>query len=457
MTFNFLYDSKIRTLITIVLIALLAFVLAYRDAKKRYGTLNYPPINGNSDQFDYANMAYTFMKANIIGRYFTEEYKQPFIDFAENNKKGFIRWQDEKELNKVLNSPIYKKPSPYTYRPWLYPIVVGTVYKVFGYSFVVGRMVNVVLFTISTVLIYLLVLRLRGDYWTALLASIMYVVFPTVRFYTYGMVTEVLATLIVILTLFTIDYALRDQNNRTRFYLLGLSFGLLILSRNLFIFPVFIMSVMLGMYFLLKKIDKRKVLSLLFYICGIFFFVLPWFSWNIGVNGTTELITGTQGWHAIVLPYTEDFLKGKSMYDTRTELFKNYIEKHKLKPKGNAEVALIVKEIFKKQVSDPKIQKLIPQIVLEKLRRSIMTVPTSLEWILRLFALIGFFSMGLSARNLMYLAIPIGILLAIAIVVCAGGRHLVTSFPIFVLFGSVGITQSIQFLAKYLKGKLKNT
>lgn len=431
--------SKVKDYITILVIFILGLTAAYLTATKNHD-LDFPPIRSNSDQYDYSNMAYTFMKANIIGRYFTDEYKQPFIHFAQTNRAP-LNANERKALDRVLLAKNYKEPAPYTYRPWLYPALIGTAYKIFGYHFAVARVLNIIFFALSTVLLFLLAYILNS-YLSGILAAALFIFLPNVRNYTEFMLIEVMAVFMVLLTIFVIIYALRQREDSIRYYLLGLSLGALVITKHVFLFIIPFIALPIGVY-LLWKYSRKTIVSGLLLVAGILFFIFPWMIWNVGVTGTSKLLTGTQGYISIASVYTMEYYEGKSMYPIRDRLFEEYIEKHGIeKPKNDVEKALIGKEIFRELISQPEIKKIIPLLILKKMVWSFIPISK----ILLLFFVVGVIYLSKNVVTWPVVGILIGNLFACGISFDEKGRLLTSSFPIIVLYSSIGIVLAVNYV-----------
>jgi 4-amino-4-deoxy-L-arabinose transferase-like glycosyltransferase len=440
--------SKAKDYVTILLVFILGFAAAYLTATKNHD-LSFPPIRSNSDQYDYSNVAYTFMKADIIGRYFTDEYKEPFITFMAKNKEPLSSGEIT-ALNRVLDTKNYEKPVPYTYRPWLYPALIGTMYKIFGYHFAVVRIVNIILFALSAVLLFIIAYRIH-NYLSGILAAALFILLPNVRSYTEFMLIEVTAVFMVLAVVLVIMYTLRERENNARYYLLGLALGILIITKHVFLFIIPFIVLPIGVY-LLWRYSKRTIISGLLLLAGILFFVFPWMMWNVGVTGTTELLTGTQGYISIASVYTKEYYEGKSMYPIRDRLFDEYIKKHRIeRPKNDIETALIGKEIFRELISQPEIQKIIPILILKKIKWSLIPVSK----VLLAFFVVGVLVFSKNVVTWPIVGVLVGNLFACGISFDEKGRLLVSSFPIIVLFASIGITLTVHYLDERIRRTAK--
>jgi 4-amino-4-deoxy-L-arabinose transferase-like glycosyltransferase len=436
--------SRVKDYVTVILVFIFAFTAAYLTATKYHG-LNFPPIRGGSDQYDYSNMAYTFMKANIIGTYFTDEYKEPFNSFIETNKEP-LSSGEIKALHRVLDTKNNAKPIPYTYRPWLYPALIGTMYKIFGYNFAIARVLNIILFALSAVLLFLLTFKIY-NYLSGILAAALFILLPNVRNYTEFMLIEVAAVFMVLAAIFVIMHALRERENSARYYLLGLSLGILVITKHVFLFIIPFVALPIGAY-LLWKYSKKTIVSGILLMGGILFFIFPWMVWNVGVTGTTELLTGTQGYISIGSVYTREYYEGKSMYPIRDRLFNEYIEKHGIAaPKDDVEKALIGKEIFHELISQPEIQKIIPLLILKKIRWSLIPVSKALL----VFFIVGVLVLSKNVMIWPIVGILVGNLFACGVSFDDRGRLLVSSFPVIVLVASIGITFTVHYLDEKIR------
>ena len=139
-----------------------------------------------------------------------------------------------------------------------------------------------------------------------------------------------------------------DTQNMPKFFLLGFTFGLLVLIKQIFIFILIVQIIILGAYFFVKlKIRfMRSLMNALFFLVGILFIILPWISWNVATTHSPELITGTSGWVDMPAAYSKPYLTGKSRYVIREEIFEEYEKDNNVIIQGNVQRALYGKVIF---------------------------------------------------------------------------------------------------------------
>lgn len=420
---------------TFLIIITATFIIALIEAKSDYGSLDYPPIFSNSDQWDYLVISYSFMKTNIFGRYYTEEYIQPFLKFNEQHRDE-LNDNQKSMIDRVIYHKIDEKPIPNTYRPWMYPVLVGIVFKIFGYSFTVARMVNVFLFTASTGLIFWLAYKKQG-YLAALMAVIFFLVIPQTLMQTRYLATEVMGGFVVILSLFTLYIALKDKPRIHKYFFWGLSLGFLILTRTAFGFSLISVCLTTLIYFAWRILKKEQgVFSCgVAILVGILFMVLPLISWNIGITGTTKLLSGTNAWVVVHAGYTQEYLNGKSPFKIRDQLYKEYETKNNIDIKNDTEKALAGIEIYNEIMQDPKTRDRIPSLVLFKLKNA-LTAQKS-EWALRVLFVIGVLIYRRDFFTWVCVSIVVGHLIGIGLFVHANGRLFLTSSPAVVLMAAL--------------------
>ncbi len=218
-----MFFYKTRNMILVII--LVSFIVSLFYAQRGLDNISQPPIFNNSDQLDYNNMAYSMMKNNIPAIYITKEYKKPFKEYKN-------KYPDNKFINRVLSMK-NEGLRLFTYRPLLYPLVLGISYKIFGYNFFVARILNVILSTLGAVLLFLIIRKLTND-WIAFGASFIFIVLPNITQYANQLMSEIFVVTMLISFLFILQKSFKDTLKRY-WLLTGLFMGLLVLAKQMFL------------------------------------------------------------------------------------------------------------------------------------------------------------------------------------------------------------------------------
>lgn len=170
-----------------------------------------------------------------------------------------------------------------TYAEPLYPFFLAGIYKVFGRSHDIVRIIQIVFFALMAVLIYLIAESLAGHkiaVWPALLTALFYGIANQAGL----LLSENLFIFLIVLDVYIFNKALR-QNNNILLAISGVLLGLATLTRGvvefLFIFAVIVVFIN---YF--RKISFAKIIAK----CAVLVFcfaliVMPWILW--GSSGNT--------------------------------------------------------------------------------------------------------------------------------------------------------------------------
>lgn len=410
------------TKIYIIIIVVLAIFTGYYYAQKNLESINQPPIFGGTDQLDYNNMAYAMMKTNIPGVMMTDEYKEPFKSYLESNK-------DNRYILRTVNAK-NKKLRPYAYRPLLYSMVLGINYKIFGYSFNVARIFNIFCIVLGSLLLFLIVKNLSNEHF-AFMGALLYVSLPNVIKYSNLLLSEVFVVTMLILFLYLLQKSFM-LNEKRYWFLTGLVFGLLVLSKQMFyliFFPLFTLIIF-------HLIRKKKKEMIYYTLTPFFLLIFPWFAYNIAITGNTGLKTGSSGWHDMPSAYSQGYLDGKNRFKIREEIFKEYEMEHGVKIRGDIQRSIFGKKIFFEKIYEEEILFLLPKLMFYKVKLALNSnyYTYLILFIISLISLIYLYkARALSVYLISIILIAYMNLFIVSVTFADSGRLISGTFPIFII------------------------
>jgi 4-amino-4-deoxy-L-arabinose transferase-like glycosyltransferase len=424
-----------------VLFSVIACSLAYRKNIERYESLQRPCLTGGSDQFDYNNMAYVFARFNLIGVLNSQEYKESYFAFERDTP--FELTQKERRVleSRIIDPPLHTdgEPRPYAYRAWLYPVMLGTAYKVFGYDFAVARWLNIFLFGVTAAVVFLLANRV-GGFPAGIAAGLIVAVNPRLMQWTQFLLTEVPSAMVLALAACVLYGLGRYRERAELFFLGGVFLAALVLTKKLFLGSAALVCVLL-LFWTLRYRSGFAARRFGLLLVGLGVVLGPWCAYNVAVTRHASLFLGTNGWHDMPSSYSPEFLEQpglRDFFDRRERIFKRYEELNGVTVRGNIERALVGKAIWKEMIADPEIQRLLPALFYKKIRDE-LEAPL-LEWVFRGLAVVGIFMLGFKRlETLLLVSIPVGALLTIGIVHGDHGRLFATCFPLVAVFAGFGI------------------
>lgn len=424
-------------LVVALCVMVTAAIFGHSYALHDFGSLDYPPIRSGSDQIDYNNMAYAFMKTTIPGRYVTPEYMAPFVEFSENPFGDYTEG-DKNHLERVLarRDRYDDEVTPNVYRPVLYPMLLGTVYKVFGYGFFAARCLNIALFVICALLLYALC-RQFSNMMISISAVTAFTTMPVVakRMYTLGL--EVPVTFASLLFLCLLVTAIRRRLDFASLLAVGASAGLLVLTKQMFVIVIALFWVFLGGYvmLMLPKLWRNYFAG----TCVLLLLVLPWMTYNVAVSGDISLPLGTSGWHDMPSAYSASYLNGENRFIVRERIFSQYEADHEVRIRGDRERAVYGRKIWRETV--PTSLSFHVDLMLYKLNEEFRA--GGLEWAIRIAALlvvvILFVTRRFSIEHVAMLVFAALHLVVVALTFGTGGRNIMAIFPIALVFSVIGL------------------
>jgi 4-amino-4-deoxy-L-arabinose transferase-like glycosyltransferase len=410
--------------------------MGYYYANKDLISFSAPPMFGGTDQLDYNNMAFSMMETNIPGILVTNKYKKPFKEY---------RYTNNIYITRILKSKNTKKVRPYAYRPLFYPIVLGYCYKIFGYSFKVARSLNIFLITIGTILLYLIIKNLTNQHF-AFLGALSYLILPNVIKYSNLLLSEIFVVTIVILFFYILQKSFQTKK-KYYWFLSGLTFGFLILSKQMFYLILFPLLILFIFYFM-KIRQKHQIFYFLFPVLLIIF---PWFTYNIAITGNTSLKMGTSGWHDMPSAYSQEYLEGKNRFKIREQIFHSFEKKNNIKIQGDIERSIYGKKIFFTMLKSKDTLRRIPKLMYFKIKNALVS-NHYIYLILFIISLIAFFyflkKKILSIYIMSIYTVAYMNLVIVSITFSDHGRLISATFPLFII---LNILLAYNLYKKYRK------
>ncbi len=419
-----MFFYKTRNMILVII--LVSFIVSLFYAQRGLDNISQPPIFNNSDQLDYNNMAYSMMKNNIPAIYITKEYKKPFKEYKN-------KYPDNKFINRVLSMK-NEGLRLFTYRPLLYPLVLGISYKIFGYNFFVARILNVVLSTLGAVLLFLIIRKLTND-WIAFGASFIFIVLPNITQYANQLMSEIFVVTMLISFLFILQKSFKDTLKRY-WLLTGLFMGLLVLAKQMFLLISLPLVLGIGIY----CIKREQIKTFYYFLAPYLLIVALWMTYNVAVTKTWELKTGTSGWHDMPSAYSTRYISGENRYKVREEIFKTYEIENNISIKGDIKRALYGKIIFQDMVKDVNFWFNLPKFIYYKLYTALVSnyYTYLIFFIISLLTFMYLFIFKkLTIFMLSIIIIAYSNLVIVALTFSAHGRLLVSSLPVFIILSAV--------------------
>ncbi len=174
-----------------------------------------------------------------------------------------------------------------TYTSVGYSIVLGFIYKIFGSGIMIAKAFNVVLTTLSYIILYKLLKHISMSEVRRKLIYTLFVLFPCNIFYNSLLGTEILFT-----TIFLLITLLYFSDIRYKFALIGILAGLNIMIKPLF--AVFFLAI-----FIVELVSKRKlaksIKNAVIILIVSMIVVAPWCYRNTKLIGETTFISNNSG------------------------------------------------------------------------------------------------------------------------------------------------------------------
>lgn len=278
-----------------------------------------------------------------------------FIFLSDYPKKA-LEFYDAPSWNGVALNLLDKKgflePSgePTSVRPPVYPLFLATIYSIFGVNYKVVYIIQSVLSSLTNVILFLLFRKI--NYKVALISSFISIFWPPFVVYSSIICSETLYTFLLLLFILL----LLKSNTYKSFVALGVLLGAINLTRSTITFY----TIFLIFYYIILKIDYKKILKIILMTVVSFVVVFPWTLRNWYAFNRFLLINTAAGelfWSGTYMEWDgickhnrdENFFKRfgniKNPVDRDRELFKEGIRNILKNPRGF--LVLSVKKFFR--------------------------------------------------------------------------------------------------------------
>lgn len=169
--------------------------------------------------------------------------------------------------------------SPYSFRPPLYPLFLGIIYKFFGHSYFAVRMIQSVIGAFTCVFIFIIGKKIC-NYKVGILSAFLSVIYPPFIKSAELLLTELVFTFLLTILIFYLLKIQKDMKIK-HCIIFGLALGVAALTRSaILLFPFFIVPIFVysRKYTFLNKL-VRYIIILLFFLLAL----LPWSIRNFNV------------------------------------------------------------------------------------------------------------------------------------------------------------------------------
>ena len=185
--------------------------------------------------------------------------------------------------------------APTSMRPPFYPVFLAGIYKLFGYSYFIAKIIQGFVGSLCVVFLYLLTERVFNR-WVAILTGIFSSFYMSFVYCVNLLYTETLFSFLLIFLIYLVYTA--KTIDMTRFFNLGLLCGFLALTRAEGILLPFIVII----FILAEKesarlsfILKRGIFSAFIFLLGFIIVITPWTIRNTRVHNRFVLISTNAG------------------------------------------------------------------------------------------------------------------------------------------------------------------
>lgn len=161
----------------------------------------------------------------VLGTVCVSQFKRsPFNELPIVDEASYVEWGKRVAAGDIVGDSIY-------YQDPLYPYFLGAVFKAAGANFILVRILQVIMGTLSVALVFFTARMLMGDR-PALLAAAIMASYRGLYFFQLQLTKESLVILVSALTCFLGVFATGRPQRKGPWISLGLSFGLLVLLRG---------------------------------------------------------------------------------------------------------------------------------------------------------------------------------------------------------------------------------
>lgn len=433
-------NLTIASMASLILFSL-SFFASYELNKSFYGEVGFPPIHSNSDQFDYQIIAFSIARTGYPGRFINDEMREPFLHFYENNESELSPTQ-QRSLERFVNSRNMDRPIATAYRPWLYPAILGFSYKMFGYNFETGRLVNVVLYATSAFVMFWAIYAIFG-----LAPSLIFIpiFFISDRYISQTLFFGIEPSVGLCLSILTLALALLSK--RPKNFICAVCFGFLIgltmLSKQIFAPIGFLMIVSMAFIWFVQRNAFSQQITAIVLAAGVF--AGPWVGYNVATTGHLSMVTGSSGWHDMPSAWDERIIEGRNRFTIREEIFRNYEEQNDILIRGDNDRAYYGRIIFTEKLLAGEYNHVFWDLITFKIDDELNAGPA--EWVIRIIALSGllFLPVRLSVPIMVLL---FGSLAFFSLTVSVGGRAFSSYWPLIAALASISSYKIFMILYK---------
>lgn len=210
-----------------------------------------------------------------------------------------------------------KKDQFSMYAGFLYPYIVA-VNLSFSNNFIYIFILQIILDSITAVLIALIAFRLTGRLSIAVLAGLLYALYYPNFIFPTRILTESIFTFLVVLAFFFLQKGIRDRGT-AELYIFGALLSIAALMKSMLFYVFFFMYFYLVFRAFVKKDVSKYVAGLI-----ILFFIIQSPYYIVSYINTNKLIVGSSnGWY-MILTGTYLPLKGDEPKDPEYEIFPDH-------------------------------------------------------------------------------------------------------------------------------------
>lgn len=324
-TFFFLsknFNNQVHLILVSIFIIILSLLIRY-ILKLRILNKIIKKMNGNDLYF----LVIFFIVIRIFWIIGSEIYLESDYEVFYNAAKMFSQGVNTStDLDLIRNIASFQHIIGYSF-------LLSLFFKAFGTSIFIAQLFNIMLSTISLLLIYKIGLFF-GDRSSAFISSFIWAIFPSQIIYTSFIFQGSLVTLLLLL----IVYFYFCEENKFRFIFIGILLGILQITRPISIIILIAITIF---EMLFKQKEQMKAFKNIFQMLFLFFIFT--FSFNDYMESKLGVELGGLSYHT--------FYVGFSEYGTWNEsditLFKTYLEDYNYSPK---EIQLEMKSHFYERI-----------------------------------------------------------------------------------------------------------
>lgn len=218
-----------------------------------------------------------------------------FALYLENK----LYWDDEFDYDRlaaqIIESKIYTNEggAPTAFRAPGYPLFLALNYAIFGRHFFAVRMVQALVDCLTLILIFIIARQIFNQK-VANISALLYVIYPLFIYTASTFFPTTLSILLLALFIYLL-VSLRQNRSIGKLMFIGLIAGLSVLTVPTFL--AFILLALGWLYFDLKKVDPRRLLSIGIIVFFMILTLLPWLMRNCRVYQKPFLIAANSGYN----------------------------------------------------------------------------------------------------------------------------------------------------------------